>query len=198
MNMRTMRAVLLGAGALAMSALAGNAGAVTIDFSGSGTGGAIGNTYAALGLTFSGGTFAQCGGGCPSPTPNGFFDLLGQSGSSTAFFSTAQSAISFQNVSYSSFTATAYNAANVVVDTVSDSQGYPISNAIDWLTGAGITKVVFAVSGNPYTDAGITNLTFTAGAAPAPEPATWAMMGLGFAALGFAGYRARRSAAVAA
>jgi hypothetical protein len=31
----------------------------------------------------------------------------------------------------------------------------------------------------------------------APEPATWAMMGLGFAGLGFAGYRTRRRAAVA-
>lgn len=29
---------------------------------------------------------------------------------------------------------------------------------------------------------------------PAPEISTWAMLGLGFAALGFAGYRARRSA----
>ena len=27
-----------------------------------------------------------------------------------------------------------------------------------------------------------------------PEPATWMMMGLGFAGLGFAGLRARRSA----
>ena len=26
-----------------------------------------------------------------------------------------------------------------------------------------------------------------------PEPSTWAMMGLGFAALGFAGYRARKT-----
>ena len=31
----------------------------------------------------------------------------------------------------------------------------------------------------------------------APEPATWAMMGIGFAALGFAGYRQRRKAVAA-
>jgi hypothetical protein len=43
--------------------------------------------------------------------------------------------------------------------------------------------------------------TFTAEAAlfasdpPAPEPSTWAMMLLGFAGLGFAGWRARRLAA---
>ena len=32
----------------------------------------------------------------------------------------------------------------------------------------------------------------------APEPSTWAMMGLGFAALGYAGYRARKTPSVAA
>jgi PEP-CTERM motif len=37
-----------------------------------------------------------------------------------------------------------------------------------------------------------TNLTFTA----VPEPSTWAMMVLGFAGLGFAGYRTSRKAAV--
>ena len=31
-----------------------------------------------------------------------------------------------------------------------------------------------------------------------PEPSTWAMMGLGFAGLAFAGYRSRRSAAAVA
>ncbi len=31
-----------------------------------------------------------------------------------------------------------------------------------------------------------------------PEPATWAMLMLGFASLGFAGYRASRNSAVAA
>jgi hypothetical protein len=42
---------------------------------------------------------------------------------------------------------------------------------------------------NLYNALGATTLTQVA----APEPATWAMMGLGFAALGFVGYRARRS-----
>lgn len=50
--------------------------------------------------------------------------------------------------------------------------------------------------GNPAWDgpASAENLTFTA----VPEPSTWAMMALGFAGIGFAGYRgARKSAAVA-
>jgi hypothetical protein len=42
---------------------------------------------------------------------------------------------------------------------------------------------------NLYNQLGATTLTPGA----VPEPATWAMMGLGFAALGFVGYRARRS-----
>ncbi|WP_170153452.1 PEP-CTERM sorting domain-containing protein [Roseiarcus fermentans] len=49
--------------------------------------------------------------------------------------------------------------------------------------------------------AGGSNSGFSAaftGAAAAPEPATWAMMALGFAGLGFAGFRARRAAAVPA
>ena len=50
--------------------------------------------------------------------------------------------------------------------------------------------------GNPAWGGGPSaeNLTFTA----VPEPSTWAMMALGFAGIGFAGYRgARKSAAVA-
>ena len=41
---------------------------------------------------------------------------------------------------------------------------------------------------------GIGSITYTS----APEPSTWAMMGLGFAGLAFAGYRARKSVAIAA
>ena len=38
----------------------------------------------------------------------------------------------------------------------------------------------------------------TSGGQAAPEPATWAMMGLGFVGLGLAGYRTTRKAAAAA
>jgi hypothetical protein len=41
-------------------------------------------------------------------------------------------------------------------------------------------------------------ITLDIGASGVPEPATWAMMGLGFAALAFAGYRASRRAPSAA
>jgi hypothetical protein len=52
--------------------------------------------------------------------------------------------------------------------------------------------VVFSAANGPdYTSAG--GLTLNV-----PEPSTWAMMILGFASLGFAGYRASRKAAIAA
>jgi hypothetical protein len=46
-----------------------------------------------------------------------------------------------------------------------------------------------ALGGNPSYGNEITNVTL-----PVPEPSTWAMMGLGFAGLAFAGYRGRRAA----
>jgi hypothetical protein len=44
----------------------------------------------------------------------------------------------------------------------------------------------------------VDNVSFNAGTSAAPEASTWAMMGLGFAGLAFAGSRTRKSAAVAA
>jgi PEP-CTERM motif len=45
-----------------------------------------------------------------------------------------------------------------------------------------------------WLDGGMTGLSYSA----VPEPSTWAMMGLGFAGIGFAGYRARRPAVAVA
>ncbi len=60
-------------------------------------------------------------------------------------------------------------------------------------SGAGLFFGGSASSGGTFTVV----YTYTPSDPPdppgAPEPSTWAMMGLGFAALGFAGYRARRS-----
>jgi hypothetical protein len=44
-----------------------------------------------------------------------------------------------------------------------------------------------STAGNEYTNVSLS----------APEPSTWAMMGIGFAMLAFAGYRSRRPAAIA-
>jgi hypothetical protein len=52
-----------------------------------------------------------------------------------------------------------------------------------------LTFAAVVTSGNPAEGNEITNVSLAA-----PEPATWAMMALGFAALGFAGVRRARSA----
>jgi len=189
--MKINKALLATAAIVSLTAaLPANAATTVVDFSGHGTGGQIGNTYAALGLTFENATFAQCGGGCPAPTPNGFF-AYNNDNPFTALFASEQTSVSFQGVSNSNTIAQAYNAMNQLVATVVDNQGYPVNNAVRTLSGNGITRVVF--SGVP----GITNLTFNATAVP--EPATWAMMLVGFGMMGASmRYRRRSTKAVLA
>ena len=88
-------------------------------------------------------------------------------------------------MSRSDITATIYNSSTVVVATLTDEEGFPLSGNVDSLQASGIEYVVFSV--NPQ--GGITNLTFNSAV---PEPSTWAMVLLGFAGLGFAGYRRSR------
>jgi hypothetical protein len=58
------------------------------------------------------------------------------------------------------------------------------------LSASGISKLVFdnGSGGGSNWVFDVSTVTFSS----VPEPSTWAMMGLGFVALGFAGYRARR------
>jgi opacity protein-like surface antigen len=171
--------------ALAGAASASQAAVVTIDFSGHGSGGAIGNTYAAQGVTFSpNAKFGLCTGGCPAPNPDGNFayvNAYGSAGNFSVNFASAQSDVSFQSVSYSSTHAFAYDAVNNLVDEIADDEGFPISEAINHLTGAGITRIDFEYNGG-FVAPAITNLTFNGVAVP--EPATWAMMLTGFFGLG--------------
>ena len=51
--------------------------------------------------------------------------------------------------------------------------------------------------GTDIVGAGTFNATFSLSGAVIPEPSTWAMMLLGFAGLGFAGYRHARQASAA-
>ena len=177
----------------AIAATASQAAIMTIDFSGFAAGTPIDSTYAADGLVFSGAEFLQCGGGCPAPNPVSGWFAYGITGNTyTAFFTLAQSNISFQTVSNSSTLAQAYNASNTLVASVGDNEGFPISSQLDQLTGSGITHVVFSYNGGANGPA-ITNLTFNAGTVP--EPAAWAMMLCGFAAVG-AAMRSRRKVAL--
>lgn len=83
---------------------------------------------------------------------------------------------------------TAYNSMGNILEDV--GLGY-ISPGDVVLSASGISKLVFD-NGSGGTSSwvfDVSTITFSGGV---PEPSTWAMMGLGFAALGFAGYRARR------
>lgn len=190
--MKTFLAAASLAAAITGLAPAAQAATVVIDFSGHTAGQAIDNTYASYGLTFSGATFEQCGGGCPAPNPNGWFAIGDQF---TAYFSTPQSNISFQSVSFSSTLAQAYDASNQLLASVTDNENFPISEAVNTLTGSNITYVTFSYGGGQNGPA-ITNLTFNAAGA-VPEPATWAMFILGFGAIGVTLRKSRRGNAVA-
>jgi hypothetical protein len=51
----------------------------------------------------------------------------------------------------------------------------------------------FATTGGAFVLTSAGDATFTATTTAIPEPSTWAMMALGFAGLGFLGYRKTRS-----
>jgi hypothetical protein len=73
----------------------------------------------------------------------------------------------------------------------SGSQTDPAGNQLVTITGLGpFTTVSFSSTGNAFE--------FSLGAAGAPEPSTWAMMALGFAGLGFMGWRGSRKTAARA
>lgn len=184
---------LLASASLAVATVGVPANAATVvDFSGQGTGGQIGDTYANLGLTFSTAAFFQCDRGCPAPTPNGFF-AYNSNNAFTAFFASAQTKITFQTVSMSSTLAQAYDVMNNLVASTSDNQNFPVTNQLNVLSGTGITRVVFSYNGGQNGPA-ITNLSFNATAVP--EASTWAMMLAGFSMMGASMRYRRKSAAV--
>jgi hypothetical protein len=172
---------LIAAAAL-MTVGAANAATTTIDFSGHQASSPIGATYSALGVTFSSDAlFYQCGGGCPAPTPNGWFAYAGND-TFTITFSTPQTLVTFQGVSNSDTIASAYSASDVLVASVTDQQG-AVSNVVDTLSSSTpFTSIVF--SGEAPV---ATNLSFNISAVP--EPANCAMMLFGLAAVGFAALR---------
>jgi hypothetical protein len=77
----------------------------------------------------------------------------------TINFTTPQSSVSFQTVSFSSTLADAYDNSENLVASVADNEGSSITGQVDTLSGAGITSVVFSYDGG-YTGPAITNLMF--------------------------------------
>jgi hypothetical protein len=95
-------------------------------------------------------------------------------------------ALGFDNgdVSYSGISlATSAGNLNLFTNaSLSTGFGY-VLNSVTSPSGAASTNYSYEVA-----------YSITVATVAAPEPSTWTMMGLGFAGLGFAGYRARRTA----
>ena len=177
------RSAFIALALISATASPAQAAVVTVDFSGHSLGSPIADTYAPLGLTFSDATFAKCSGGCPAPDPNGWF-AYGGGAAFTAFFASPQSSVSFQGVSFSDTLAQAFDATNTLVASTVDHQLFPVDDFVRQLTGLGIVRIEFTDAGGDGLGPAITNLTFDATTAAVPEPATWAMMLLGFAVAG--------------
>ena len=176
-------------GAAFLSANAAHAATVTLDFEGFSLGSAVATSYA--GATFDGAFFRQCGGGCPAPSYGAFVGPTANSSMSVTF-DQLQSQVSFMGPSSSYVTANAYDASHNLLATVSLFGGYVTGPHV--LSGVGIRSIEFVPNGYDF---GMDNLTFEIGAA-VPEPATWAMMIIGFGAVGSMVRTSRRRNAFAA
>jgi hypothetical protein len=141
---------------------------------------AIGSIYANLGATFTNGFIFQCGGGCPPPPTGHFASGPNTQGTMTLDLSGTTGEVDFTNVTFSNVTAHAFNAAHVLIASVTDST----ANNIDPLAliGAGIVEVVFSTT----SAFGVDDISFNL----VPEPGTLALFGLGLAGLGLLRRRA--------
>lgn len=166
--------------------------AVTVDFETDGLGNptvyntAVGNSYSNFGATFTNAFFRQCGGGCPTPSSGTFISGVSFSSPLSVTFAQAITGFSFENVSNSGGTASAYDSANNLIASINFSN-FP---GLFSFSQSGIKSVVFS-TGFQY---GVDNFTFAATSAM-PEAGTWALMILGIGAVGSA-LRGRRKANV--
>ncbi len=195
------KTILAAATAWALTAAAAQAGVVTINFESGTAGAVIGGDYAALGATFSGAYYFGCGGGCPAPAFGHFASGLAANTPITVTFATLQTSVSFVSVSDSSVIASAYDSSNTLLDSTSDLQGFPISGAPVVLSGANIAYVTFAPKDNIFFFGyGLDDLTFNSGPSGGgvPEPASWALMILGFGGVGALLRQRRRGLPLAA
>jgi len=115
----------------------------------------------------------------------------------TVTFSTLKSGLAFYWGSIDSYNSlTLYNGSKSVVvpvpNTHNGNQFSPLSNRYVEVTGFDFNKVVFASKYNSFEFANVTTspaISTGSITTAVPEPSTWAMMLLGFAGLGFVGYR---------
>ena len=119
-----------------------------------------------------------------------FSDVAGTTLSFTGWVNGAPN----NNTSPSNFTVT-FNGAQDYIQSPVNTNGWLEVTFTAVATGNDTVALNFA---NDPAFNSLDNFSVTGTAPGAPEPSTWAMMGLGFAGLAFAGYRSRRSAAAIA
>jgi len=182
-----MKRYLACAAVAALISVSGAAKASTlIDFEGGADNAAIGTDYDGPdGFTATNGYYHACAGGCPAAEYGMFASSSDFSSTMIFTFTQLHSWVSFVNVSFSSVTANAFDKDHNLLSSVSDSEDFPISGADLLLGGGDIKSVEFS---GFY---GIDNLKYDAGHGGVPEPATWAMMLVGFAGMGAMLRRAR-------
>lgn len=184
-----MKLAIIAAASLLMATTSANA--VTFTFESGVDGNAIG---AISGATFTDGQYFGCGGGCPAPSNGLFGSSPNLFGNMTVTFASLQSSISFVNVSFSAVSAQAFDAGNVLLASLVNTNNTSSATGALTLNGPGISYVVFSGADAQY---GIDDLTYTISGTAVPEPASWAMLIAGFGLTG-AALRRRRSVAVAA
>ena len=84
-----------------------------------------------------------------------------------------------------------------ILDTFSASFAtYELKTSIGPIVGSGAINAgsSFATTGGAFVLTSVGDATFTAATNAIPEPSSWAMMLIGFAGLGYAGYRRARAA----
>jgi hypothetical protein len=185
-----MKSLLIGAAALALASSAANAGivgtTVTLNYLFPDFGTVFGSTDVTVATNP---TMLACSRGGP-----GVCSAFAEN----ALFTITDNSFTVSEDAGSSYTAAAFNGIEYVDSGVHIS-GVTLTTNLPGLTSADVgfspNAVWYNAQGLDFTNASyFVTLTITT----VPELSTWAMLALGFAGLGFAGYRtSRRSASVA-
>lgn len=146
-------------------------------------GAAVTTDFSTLGVTFLNAFYKRCGGGCPNPDYGIFVSSSDFSSPFSVKFSGTTNAFSFANVSGSSGTASAFDTAGNLLESINFS-GFNFNRPPVTFSFAttGISLVSFSSTGQ----FGVDNFSFGDVQGAVPEPATWMMMLLGMAGIGFA------------